>query len=99
MNEAKRLYTCIRHDFADDKDREDMWTRELQLVINRKVLEAIAEVKQQRRVYFKRIEGNDERISLLNEPPLVFTTDYSFKVDMEAIEQIEKRHRDEQTTK
>ena len=35
--ELRRLYSCIMHDFHDGKDRENMWVREIGLVVNKQI--------------------------------------------------------------
>ncbi len=43
--EAKRLYSCVMHDFHDGVDRQEMWEKEIQLVINQQVCKALEEAK------------------------------------------------------
>lgn len=33
-DEARRLYLCVMHDFHDGKEREDMWIKEIELIVS-----------------------------------------------------------------
>lgn len=44
--ESARLYKCIGFDIMDNKDRQDMWEREIELVINQQVIQALERVKE-----------------------------------------------------
>ena len=65
--EARRLYSCIMHDMHDGIDREDMFVRELKLVIEaeatRRSIEARIDDFQRMKDYYGR--GN---IKLWDEP-------------------------------
>lgn len=45
--EAKRLYSCIMYDFHDVKDRQEMWEREIRLVINTEVTAVLNELEKE----------------------------------------------------